>query len=1279
MTSANLLLAAAIVFVSGTFLRADAASFSLAEGYVSGALTAHVDWVGSANAKFLVDPSGSGLVSNVGAVAWKNMSYVGGSQSTAKTNYTVSALFTVEGTDSSTQPGDKALYSVMFVDGSNRLHLLFRRLAGGDFDVGFFEDSGFVNAAANGTNVSPADLGLDEAWSPTDRLRLSLTIVRGEDETDWFYSGSLENIDTSETLSTVSGLFESSIDFFTNSITGGMSSRSEAAEADLSPLTIHEFNVEGLGSDELNTWMPPAGTASNDTFSVSVRHSGDAAWTDLFVYDVLTGHQSVAPTNSSMVCFDFSGTVDVKVDYNPATVSSYEIRPLSYDVNAVHNGQVIIFCLTQDPDSPRKLVVRVNESWDTEVLHILTNPPETNEPASNDSNVYVIDPGDEVPNVLPEGKGTYYFKPGVHTLPKGLWLDVDLQTVHSIDRVVLNQGRFDGLNLANRFRVETKEQADGTYSVAYDGTANSSTGTVSFSFAPVDARYVRLTLLGNNTPGSYYFASVLNEFEIYEGENPSNLALNNAVAGGMPSYPQAVDGSSWTKYRSATVYGNMHVGESFFIGQDDVMVYIAPGAVVNGAVLSDSVNNLTIRGRGILTGRNLDHAVYGGHPEGKSGLVRLVAGTDNRVEGITLLDSPGWAIVMNDSIRPVVRNINFIGSNVNADGIHMTGCTSGLVSGVFLRAPDDLLVMYHYAAGSRNTFRNSVLWNDDARVVLLGLAGTGTQPISNITFRNLDILNQRGVWQPDKYNGCFSLWPTGGNRISDILFENIRIDPHEKPDTSTVFFFQCNEWRSGDGGGSLRNITLSDVTYHGSGEKASLLRGYSPERNIDGVYFYNYSRQETLITNAASGNIDVTDYVTNVYYHATNQPPTIALTVPANYTAPASVALSANPADTDGFISRVDFYNKDQLIGSVYDPPWSMVWSPVPAGIYPLHAVAVDNAGAAVPSAVKTIEVAPVPATVGFTAAEGYVEGKLTDHIGWNGLASSGFRVDPSGSGAVTHVGAAAWEEVQYMGDVQSASGATYTVEALFSFEGNDISSQTVIKGLFSVDFPDGIAGIHLIFRRLTGGDFDIGFFENSGTVNTSGNGAGVSPAMLGLDPAGSISDRLRLSLTITRGDDEADWTYRGRLENVDTDTVLSSVSGAFESSFSFFTNNVIAGMKSNSAAAEADISPFTIHEFSVNSTSALSRAMIGSIEKAGTGCLKLAVRSKGDWEELRLMGTTNLVHGVWAPVAHSDDGIGTFMKTNLLYSTVLDSTQRVIYVHINNPVSFFQVKQENE
>jgi hypothetical protein len=92
-----------------------------------------------------------------------------------------------------------------------------------------------------------------------------------------------------------------------------------------------------------------------------------------------------------------------------------------------------------------------------------------------------------------------------------------------------------------------------------------------------------------------------------------------------------------------------------------------------------------------------------------------------------------------------------------------------------------------------------------------------------------------------------------------------------------------------------------------------------------------------------------------------NQAPTVSLTAPASgatYKAPASVVISANAADADGTITRVDFFAGTTLVGSDTTSPYSFTWSNVPAGTYSLTAAALDNAGATTTSAARSITVA---------------------------------------------------------------------------------------------------------------------------------------------------------------------------------------------------------------------------------------------------------------------------------------------------------------------------------
>jgi predicted amidohydrolase len=91
-----------------------------------------------------------------------------------------------------------------------------------------------------------------------------------------------------------------------------------------------------------------------------------------------------------------------------------------------------------------------------------------------------------------------------------------------------------------------------------------------------------------------------------------------------------------------------------------------------------------------------------------------------------------------------------------------------------------------------------------------------------------------------------------------------------------------------------------------------------------------------------------------------NAPPTVTITAPsdgAHFTAPATVAISASAADSDGTVSRVDFYSSGTLLGSDTARPYERTWSNVPAGSYTLTARATDNAGTTTTSAPVSITV----------------------------------------------------------------------------------------------------------------------------------------------------------------------------------------------------------------------------------------------------------------------------------------------------------------------------------
>jgi len=154
-----------------------------------------------------------------------------------------------------------------------------------------------------------------------------------------------------------------------------------------------------------------------------------------------------------------------------------------------------------------------------------------------------------------------------------------------------------------------------------------------------------------------------------------------------------------------------------------------------------------------------------------------------------------------------------------------------------------------------------------------------------------------------------------------------------------------------------------------------------------------------------------------------NNPPSVSITSPANnasFNAPASITFTANATDSDGSVSKVEFFNGSQSIGVATTSPFKVTWSNVAAGTYSITAKATDNSNAVTSSGTISITVKAVvsnnPPAVSITTP--------TNNATYNAPASVTFSANASDSdGSVS--------KVEYFNGSQSIGVATtspYTV-----------------------------------------------------------------------------------------------------------------------------------------------------------------------------------------------------------------------------------------------------------
>jgi len=145
------------------------------------------------------------------------------------------------------------------------------------------------------------------------------------------------------------------------------------------------------------------------------------------------------------------------------------------------------------------------------------------------------------------------------------------------------------------------------------------------------------------------------------------------------------------------------------------------------------------------------------------------------------------------------------------------------------------------------------------------------------------------------------------------------------------------------------------------------------------VYFFNWQNIPAgsyPLTAVATdnGGLSTTSALVNItVLGQSNLPPVVSIVNPTNgavYSAPANISLIARASEQDGTVSNVEFFAGTTDLGRglpvVLDPPgvngvtglvYFFNWQNIPAGSYPLTAVATDNGGLSTTSAVVNIAV----------------------------------------------------------------------------------------------------------------------------------------------------------------------------------------------------------------------------------------------------------------------------------------------------------------------------------
>jgi polygalacturonase len=297
-------------------------------------------------------------------------------------------------------------------------------------------------------------------------------------------------------------------------------------------------------------------------------------------------------------------------------------------------------------------------------------------------------------------------------------------------------------------------------------------------------------------------------------------------------------------------------GQVYEVGElrlkDNETLYIEGGAVVRGCVRATSAKNVRISGYGVLDG-----GYYS-----KGGSRRTIVFEDCRnsvIEDITIIEPTSWMIVLGISQDITVRNVKEIGTVGSTDGCDIVGSKKIRIENCIFRNGDDCIAIKSLDLRGHGTatldFTSDV---EDVEVTgstfVAYIGGTAleighelrTGSIKNIRFANNDILGVHG------YGGVFGIHNADHATVSDILFENIKVEHYY----NKLIDFKVikSMWGKDAERGQIRNVTLRNIdvtqSIYNAGYSMSLIGGYDATHTAQNIVFDNFRLNGEKVTNA---------------------------------------------------------------------------------------------------------------------------------------------------------------------------------------------------------------------------------------------------------------------------------------------------------------------------------------------------------------------------------------------------------------------------------------------
>lgn len=296
------------------------------------------------------------------------------------------------------------------------------------------------------------------------------------------------------------------------------------------------------------------------------------------------------------------------------------------------------------------------------------------------------------------------------------------------------------------------------------------------------------------------------------------------------------------------------MGYKFTPPPDIDTIYLAGGAVVRGTLRIENRQHFKIMGRGMFA--------MGEWPHDEDEGLNLHYNDGLVVDGVTIVDSPGWQLSIGGSNSAIVRNVKLLATKThfNSDGVQMWYQRRVSVTDFFILANDDAISVSD--GGVNINVADGVLWNNTNGASFM-LGWGGGNDTHDVSFENVDVL-ENGC----RYCGVFSArWgDIHPARVSRVTFRRIRVEnAHHADGTQTSMIDMrvgASPWNSGPLG-RFQSIRFEDVTFPFGG---GAIRGWDAENGFSYISFVNCTLGGKPLTDVSQLGI-LTKFVTEIDAH----------------------------------------------------------------------------------------------------------------------------------------------------------------------------------------------------------------------------------------------------------------------------------------------------------------------------------------------------------------------------------------------------------------------------